>query len=258
MESTTQSYDAWIGRDAYGRDGDKIGEIAGIYYDEVTGRPEWIAVRTGLFGMNVSFAPIAGSTNYGDDLQLAFEKDTVKDAPNVDPDGHLNADEEQRLFDHYQFDWSGDQSYGDTARADSDFAFSDEDRDASRDDAMTRSEEQLRVATEREASGRVRLRKYVVTEHQNVTVPVSREEVRVEREPITDANIDEALSGPDLTESEHEVTTYQERPVVTTETVPKERVRLAKDTVVEDETVGADVRKEHIEVEGDTDRIVDR
>jgi uncharacterized protein (TIGR02271 family) len=120
---------------------------------------------------------------------------------------------------------------------------------------MTRSEEELRVGTEgtqRTETGRARLRKYVVTEQQQMTVPVTREEVRVEREPITDANVDEALSGPEITESEHEVVTHEERPVVSKETVPKERVRLETDRVIDEETVTGEVRKERIEVEGDT------
>ena len=51
MEPATSTYDGWIGRDAYDADGDKVGEITDIYYDDVTGRPEWVAVKTGLFGM---------------------------------------------------------------------------------------------------------------------------------------------------------------------------------------------------------------
>jgi hypothetical protein len=50
---------------------------------------------------------------------------------------------------------------------------------------MTRSEERLRVGTETREAGRARLRKYVVTEHQQVSVPVSREEVTLEHEPVT-------------------------------------------------------------------------
>jgi Domain of unknown function (DUF2382) len=72
------------------------------------------------------------------------------------------------------------------------------------DDAMTRSEEELRVGTSQRERGRVRLRKYVTTEHEQITVPVQREEVRVEREPITDANLDAATSGPAISEEEHE------------------------------------------------------
>ncbi|MHA7209161.1 DUF2382 domain-containing protein [Arthrobacter sp. MDT1-65] len=121
------------------------------------------------------------------------------------------------------------------------------------DDAMTRSEEQLHVGTERREAGRARLRKYVVTENVTQTVPVSREEVRVEREPITDANRGDAYDGPAISEEEHEVVLHAERPVVEKEAVPVERVRLDKETVTENETVSADVRKEEIEIEGADD-----
>jgi uncharacterized protein (TIGR02271 family) len=118
------------------------------------------------------------------------------------------------------------------------------------DDAMTRSEEQLNVGTETRAAGRARLRKYIVTENVTQTVPVSREEVVVEREPITDTNRDAALSGPDLSEAEHEVVLHEERPVVEKETVPVERVRLGTETVTDQETVSEEVRKEQIETDG--------
>ncbi|TNY34736.1 YsnF/AvaK domain-containing protein, partial [Thermomonospora catenispora] len=121
-------------------------------------------------------------------------------------------------------------------------------------DAMTRSEEHLRVGKETRESGRVRLRKYVVTEEEQVTVPVSHEEVRIEREPITEENRDEAMSGQDLTESEHEVILHEERPVVSKETTPVERVRATKETITEQQTVGGQVRKERIEVEEDDER----
>jgi len=121
----------------------------------------------------------------------------------------------------------------------------------STDDAMTRSEERLRAGTETQEAGRARLRKYVTTEQQQVSVPVTREEVRVEREPITEGNYDKAVDGPALSEEEHEVVLNEERPVVTTEAVPVERVRLSKEQVQDEQTVTADVRKEQIEMEGD-------
>jgi len=119
---------------------------------------------------------------------------------------------------------------------------------------MTRSEERLRVGTERQAAGRARLRKYVVTENVQQTVPVTREEVRVEREPITDANRDAALAVPDICEEEHEVTLTEERPVVQKETVPVERVRLTKEQVTGEEVVSDEVRREVIETEGGDER----
>ena len=120
------------------------------------------------------------------------------------------------------------------------------------DEAMTRSEEELRVGTEKVEAGRARLRKYVVTEQQSVQVPVTREEVRVEREPITDANRGDALSGAAITEEEHEVVLHEERPVVTTEAVPVERVRLGTETVTDQETVTGEVRKEQVELDDAT------
>jgi len=119
------------------------------------------------------------------------------------------------------------------------------------DNAMTRSEEQLHVGTETRESGRARLRKYVVTEQETVTVPVQREEVRVEREPITDANRGQALDGPAISEEEHEVVLHEERPVVEKEAVPVERVRLGTETVTDQQQVTEEVRKEQIDTDGD-------
>jgi hypothetical protein len=113
---------------------------------------------------------------------------------------------------------------------------------ATTDDAMTRSEDELRVGTERRETGRARLRKYVETENVQQTVPVRQEEARVAREPITDANIEQAMSGPDISESEHEVALHTEEPVVEKRTVPKERVRLDKDVHTEEETVSGSAR----------------
>jgi uncharacterized protein (TIGR02271 family) len=122
------------------------------------------------------------------------------------------------------------------------------------DDAMTLSEERVNVGTQRRESGRARLRKYVVTENVTQTVPVSREEVRIEREPITDANIGDATSGPAISEEEHEVVLHEERPVVEKEAVPVERVRLDTETVTEQATVNEEVRKEQLDTDVDVDR----
>ena len=78
-------------------------------------------------------------------------------------------------------------------------------------------------------------------------MPVTREEVRVEREPITNGE------AGDIGDDEAEVTTYAERPVVTTEKVAKEKVRLVKDTVADDETVSGEVRKERVDVDVDNE-----
>ena len=243
MMIDSRSIDNLMGADVRDRDGDKIGTIGQVYVDQVNGNPRWVSVRTGLFGMSESFVPLDKADWDGNDVRVPYEKKFVKDAPRLDVEAGqaLTEAEERELYRHYSLNYESDQANR-AGRSRT---------GQPTDDAMTRSEEQLRVDTERVETGRARLRKYVVTEQQNVTVPVSREEVRVEREPITDANAESALSGPDLTEQEHEVTLSEERPVVEKRTVPVERVRLETETVTDEERIAADLRKEKIDVEGD-------
>jgi uncharacterized protein (TIGR02271 family) len=248
-------------------EGDKIGSIGQIYADDDSGQPTWVTVKTGLFGTSASFVPLEGARVEGDDIVVPYGKDQVKDAPRVDTDGHLEPAEEERLYRHYQLNEAGIR--GTDAGRTSDYrgnaaeavtGFRDETdvagttgRDTSgptTDDSMTRSEERLNVGTERQTTGRARLRKYVTTENVTQTVPVRREEVRIEREPITDANAGAAMSGPDISEEEHEVVLHEERPVIEKETVPVERVRLDKETVTDEVTVDEEVRKERIETDG--------
>jgi len=248
-----------MGADVYGPDGSKIGSAGQVYLDDQTGSPEWISVRTGLFGTKESFVPLNEASFSGDRVDVPFNKDKVKDAPQLEPDGYLSPAEEDTLYSYYGFSSTAgrldsDSGYATTTHSgdvDTDTVRSDV-RDSG-DDAMTRSEERLTAGTRTEEAGKARLRKYVVTEDQQVTVPVSREEVRLEREPITEDNRDAAFSGPEISEAEHEVTLTAERPVVNTETVAVERVRLGKETVTEQETVSGQVRKEAIDFEGDTD-----
>jgi uncharacterized protein (TIGR02271 family) len=242
---TLQDVQQWRGRDLYDNDHDKIGEITDVYLDRDSGQPEWLAVKTGLFGSNVSFVPIGDASSMEDHVMVPFEKAQVKDAPNAEADGELSPEEERRLYEHYGRDF-GDDEPGTVGRDTS---------GPTTDNAMTRSEEELKVGTTQRETGRARLRKYVVTEQVQTTVPVQREEVRIEREPITDGNVDAATDGPAISEEEHEVTLHAEEPVVEKRVVPQERVRLEKDTVTDEETVTDEVRKERIETDGDAGRL---
>ncbi|MCX5528016.1 PRC and DUF2382 domain-containing protein [Streptomyces bobili] len=300
----------------YDGEGHKIGEAKHVFFDDMTGRPEWVTVKTGLFGTSESFVPIRDASMVEDHIEVPYAKDRIKGAPNVDVDsgGHLSESEEHRLYDYYGIDWSsvleddtsgpdggqagqGDRSglaagtgtaaaagtaagaapatrRPDTAagtapgreagtesgiasgmrpgEADTGYGAGRTGGDAmaSSGDAMTRSEERMHIGVERRETGRARLRKYVVTEDVEQTVSVRKEQARIEREPITEANRDAALTGPEISEAEHEVILHEERPVVETETVPVERVRLTADEHTEEETVRGQVRKERIEAEG--------
>ncbi|MGY1806524.1 DUF2382 domain-containing protein [Blastococcus sp. SYSU D00669] len=277
----TETISRVIGSDVYDESGQKIGSASEVYLDDESGQPEWLTVRTGLFGTKESFVPIRNADLTDDGVRVPVSKDQVKDAPKIDTDGHLSPQEEQELYRYYGMDslaggYETTQTTGMTTEsttgmattgmattgmatggvADAPGTVGHDTSGPTTDNAMTRSEERLNVGTRSEEIGRARLRKYVVSENVTETVPVTREEVRVEREPITDANIGNALDGPAISEEEHEVTLRAERAVAETEAVPVERVRLDKETVTDTETVSADLRKEEIEVDGvrDTDR----
>ena len=233
---------ALSGKAVVGPDGESIGKIKDVYESTDGGGGTFATVATGLFGGGASFFPLDAADLRGDEVVVPVGKDTVKDAPRVENDDELTAAEEERLFAYYSGTGSqtervvGHDTSGPTT-----------------DTAMTRSEEQLHVGTEKVETGRARLRKYVVTETETRTVPVSHEEIRVEREPITDANAAAALDGPAISEEEHEVVLKAEKPIVAKEAVPVERVRLDKETVTAQAQVTEDVRKERIELEGAED-----
>jgi uncharacterized protein (TIGR02271 family) len=258
------------------RDGDRVGSVGQVYVSDDGAQPLFVTVHTGLFGTNESFVPLQGADFRNGELHVAYDKATIKDAPNVDADGAISDDEQGTIFDYYDGRAGGSasgtgnvpagisdtgtgttgrfdaDSTGTTGRFDADGTVGHDTSGPTTDDAMTRSEQRLNVGTQKLESGRVKLRKHVVSEQQTVTVPVTHEEVRIEREPITEANRGSALAGPELSEEEHEVVLTEERPVVQKETVPVERVRLDKDVVTEQQQVTEEVAHEEITTDGDT------
>jgi sporulation protein YlmC with PRC-barrel domain len=218
METTNRSYDGWIGRDAYDSTGDKLGRIEDVFYDDQTGRPEWLAVKTGLFGANRTFVPIHGSQPLGDDdgnLRLAFDKATVKDAPNIDPEGHMSPTEEAELWKHYGYDYSqrdyGKASAGD--RADKDYTFSRWDREQKNWGEEHRLEEHteevpVHASVEIPIDTTVRLRRYQTqhqrTETRQVEVPVTETEEHVE---VADVDADAKIGKSQVRIEDDDTTT---------------------------------------------------
>jgi len=250
MTTETRTHADWIDRTVYDSTGDKIGSVDNIYFDDLTGRPDWITVSTGWFGTKTQFIPIAGTSPDGKgDLVLAYTTDHVRDAPSIDADEHLDADDERRLYSHYGLDYDGDAAAFDAAtadrtRADEGYKYADTRSDAS----VVRSEEELSVDKVQRESGRARLSKYVVTEDVNLTVPVRKEVARVVREPIegTEAGVIDADG------VEAEIVLTEETVVVDKKVVAKERVGIETETETHEETVEATLRKEEVDVDGDT------
>jgi len=267
------------GKTMHSADGSKIGKIVDVYESTQAEDGTFVTVSTGMFGGNASFVPLAQASMQGSDVVVPYDKALVKDAPRVEADQDLTSVEEDRLYRHYNLtdgttappaepagtpgrnekeiaiprgtqrqDSDGDGVFDDVK----DTAVGRDTSGLTTDDAMTRSEERLQVGTQQVETGRARLRKRIVTEQVSTTVPVTRDEVVVEREPITEANMPKAMDGPALSEEEHEVVLHAEQAVVAKETVAVERVKLGTQTVTEQATVNETVRKEQIETEDPT------
>lgn len=151
------------GCDVYDRTGDKIGSVGQVWND-AAGQPAWASVKTGLFGLNESLVPLTDADLQGERLVVAFDKAQVKDAPNIDAshDEPLDNDEVGRLYEYYGLSWDDSYRSYQTGATDTTMAYrTDDDTDM---------------------SYHARLRKYSATGEQQTTVPVRRDEARLERE----------------------------------------------------------------------------
>ena len=255
------------GGSVVGIDGDSIGKIGQVYLDNDSGNVSWVTVKTGFFGASEAFVPTDQATVSGDTVTAPYDKAKVKGAPHFEVGTELSPSDEEELYRYYGIgsglsaqDVSSEyvaQTPAKTATAPENTVRTEgtdrTDTAAARtsgDGSITRSEEQLHVGTERVEAGRARLRKFVVTEQQTVTVPVSHEEAHVVREAIQPGD---SVDGATIGEDAVEVTLTAERPVVQKEVVGVERVKLDTNTVTEQQQVSESVRKEQVEVSGDTD-----
>ena len=254
---STHELDRLEGATVYDSDGDKVGTVEQIYLDDETGAPSWVTVNTGLFGTSESFVPLQQADFTGEGLRVGYDKETIKDAPRMEADRHLEPAEEDELYRYYGLSAPGGQTgLAETGTPAGSPTTPPTTRTAGDESAMTVSEERLEVGKERVQTGAVRLRKYTTTETESIEVPVTKEKLVVERSPAsgttgTDGIVDEG-------EQVEEITLTEERVRVEKETVPVEQVRIGKETITEHQQVEEQVRKERVEVEGDVDPTVRR
>ncbi len=234
------------GQPVYSSDGEKIGSVDEIFYDEATNEPEWVSVGTGLLGRKTVLVPVRGATLEEDGLRAPFSKKQLEGAPDIDlSGGEISQEREQELYAHFGLDYSERRSETGLAEG-APRREGTHRRPGMADEAeVVRTEEELKVGKRETETGRARLRKWVETEPVAADVTLERERARVTREPI-----DQPATGAELGEQEVEVPLRKEEPVVEKETVAKERIGLEKDVETERETVAEDVRKERVDVEG--------
>ena len=266
--------------------GDKVGSVGQVYVTNEGQDPSWVTVNTGLFGTKETFIPLSDAQITDGDIRVPYEKSFIKDAPNIDEDGEISQEQEAELYRYYGVQdpsrGTGTLDAGDRTdrTVGNDHADLDDthrgtaagvgaagagagvDRDHDRRDGVDRDhrddvdgdgvtlhEERLNVGTEQRETGKARLRKYVVTETEQVEVPVQREELVVERTPANGED-----RGGTLGEDETTVTLHEERPVVEKETVATENVKVGKRTVTDTETVTEQVGHEEVDVQTGFDK----
>jgi hypothetical protein len=159
----------WRGRTVVDRRGDKLGKVGELYLDEETDRPAYAGIHTGLFGRQEAIVPLEAFADRDGELVVAYDADHVRAAPSVEPDAALAPEDADRLAAHYG---AGDRTevHGE----------------------MIRSEEEVEIGTtEARPTERVRLRKVLVTDQVETTVPVRREEIRLETDPPPEGDVEE-------------------------------------------------------------------
>jgi len=211
--------------------GDQIGKVEEIYYDTEDGRPEWIGLGTGFFGTKRVLVPAQSVQLQGEAVQVPYEKDHVKGAPDIDGDA-IPYETESELYTYYGL---GGRGGGEMPSGEG-------------NQSVTRHEEELAVGKQEVETGRAQLRKWVETEPVAMDVELRQETARGTREPV-----DEPVPDAAIGEEAVDVTLRGERPVVQKQTVAKERVGLETDVDTDRMTVEDEVRKERVEVEGDVD-----
>ena len=229
------------GRAVIASDGEKIGAVEELFFDNATGDPEWIGIGTGLFGTKRVLVPVERAELADEGLYVPFSKDHVKASPDVDSD-EISQETERELYAYYGLEYS-------EQRSETVLPEGPAESTSAAQGVVTRSEEELRVGTREEQAGRARLRKWVETEPVETEVELQRETARVTREPVN-----QVVTGSEISEDEVEVTLSEERPVVQKQTVAKERIGLEKEVETRRETVSDEVRKERVDVEGDVRR----
>ena len=217
---------------AFDKNGDKVGKVGQLFVDSNSGEPTFVAVNTGLFGRNSSLVPLAGAKLNNEELHVAHTKDEISDAPNIsDTDEGLEPEEEERLYKHY----------GLTTQDSAQTQTSDRGNTAQ---AGTAAGTGAAAGTAAGTAGRRE-------DTETVEVPVSREEVKVEREKLSPEEA-KKLGNTRIGEENADVVLHEEQVNVDKETVPVEKINLNKETVTDKQKVSEDLKKERVEFQDET------
>jgi len=265
MNTGTQSPDQLFGCEVTDSNGKKIGKIDGVWVDDATNALEFIGVKIGMLMGKTHIIPVTQGQTGGGTISVPYAESKIKDAPSFGADDELSPDDEDGIYSYYGVDRSTGQSpsglpageqtggYTTTGANTRDYQTTDTntrdyDTSGTGERGMKLSEEQLQVGKRQVESGRVRLRKVVHTERQEVPVELRRENVQVERTAATGTDVPDTA----FQEQEIDVPLTREEPVVDKQARVTGEVQLNKTTETETRTVGGEVRSEDVDVVDDT------
>jgi uncharacterized protein (TIGR02271 family) len=256
--SNIQELSTMRGRPVYTSDGEKLGDFEEIYHDEATRQPEWIRVKSatlgGILGTKHFLVPLAGAEfQDGEDpaIRVPYSKERVQDAPDVEGDW-ISEEDERQLYRYYGLQPSERRSETQLPEGETQEPHQHPVTPQG-EISVSRHEEELQVGKRDVEYGRVRLRKWVETAPVTEEVELHRETAFVERQPV-----DRPASGAAIGEEEVEMPLHREEPVVSKETVEREQITVHPEEEIEEETVHGEVRREHVEVEDDSDDTEER
>ena len=242
--------DRLAGYEVYDKHYEKIGKVDDLFVDE-SDQPEYIGVKMGLLGTRSTLIPM-DLLRVNDERQLvqvAIDKDKVKDGPTFDDDREITPEYENQVYSYYGLQRS-ETSVEPAAYGAYPYPTETTDVDELR---VQRSEEELRAGTREREAGTINVRKRVRTDRETVEVPTRHEEVHVDRVPINSET-----SATEIGDVEVIIPVTEEEVVVEKRPVAKEEIRIRKDVVEDTEVVEEDVRREEVEIDDQTERRLDR
>src|SRR3712207_3727002 len=242
--------DRFAGYEVYDPSGEKIGKVDDLFVDE-SDNPEYIGVRMGFLGTKSTLIPweaVRRTDDEGRRIEVSVDKETAKDGPTFDDDREITPEFEAQVYSYY-----GLQRATITEERGAYEAYQGAVPTGEDELRVQRTEEELRAGTREREAGSVRVRKRVRTDRERMEVPTRREEVTVECVPV-EGEATEAEIGDD----EVSIPVTEEEVVVEKRPVAKEEVRIRKEVVEDTEVVEEDVRREEVEIDDQTERRLGR
>jgi uncharacterized protein (TIGR02271 family) len=255
----------------YGNNNEKVGSIKDILVDQ-EGHFRYLVVDTGFLGLGKKILLPFGSARLDRSQQRVYAsgltKEQAKNLPEYDDNMTVDYDYEERVRNIYRVQSSVpgtsttnyDRDSYNYGRDDNLYAHRDHDVDTTNDrQSLKLYEERLVANKERFRAGAVTIGKKVKTETKNVSVPVEKERVVIERHTPTDAG--RVVSPGEATFQEGEVArleVYEESADIEKQAFVREEVDVHKEVEKDVVSTQETVRREELDIDTDGDTVVNR